>query len=113
MSKTSNQADCSYDSFSVSSIASHSMRAHSTTGVAKESCGWVIRITVTTKSAMRQRRKAQECCTSVMIVMGRVADSKILNELDGGVLCKASALHPQQNPMDDAPLQDPLESASL
>ena len=108
MSKTSNQADCEYDSFSVSSIASHSMRAHATTGAAKRSWGWVTRITVTIRGAVRQRRKAQECHTQSVIVM-RVADSKILNKLDGRVLCEVSELHPQHRLVDDKPLLDHLE----
>ena len=73
-----------------------------------------MRITVTTKGLMRQRRKAYEYCTRiVMIVVGRVANTKILDKLDGGVLCKASALHPRRSLVENAPLPDPLAPASL
>jgi len=41
--------------------------------------------------------------------MRRVADSKILNKLDGRVLYEVSELHPQHRFMDDAPLPDHLE----
>jgi hypothetical protein len=83
-----------YGSFSVSSVASHSMRAHSTTGAAEGSRKWVIRITVTSKGLMRQRHQAQQYRTPRIPSVAGVANSNVLNELDGWILRKYSAIYP-------------------